>query len=74
MPSELDELMEKDPLDLSAQDIDLIIEQQRKARLNFQAGIKPPKAKSGAPKLSLSELMGGGKKEEEPKPKFERRI
>lgn len=37
-PSELDELMSRDPLDLSAQDIDKIIAFQRQARARREAG------------------------------------
>ena len=53
--SELDELMSRDPLDLSSQDIDTIISLQRKARQNFEAGVKPKK--ETGPKQDLSELL-----------------
>jgi hypothetical protein len=41
--NELDTLMNLDPLDLSAQDIDRIIEMQRRARRDFESGVKPKK-------------------------------
>lgn len=56
MANELDLLMDMDPLELSKQDIDKIIEYQRKARANFQAGIKPKK--EVGPKKDLSEILG----------------
>jgi hypothetical protein len=37
-PSELDELISRDPLDLSAQDIDAIIQYQRSQRAKREAG------------------------------------
>lgn len=52
--STLDELMAKDPLALSAQDIDEIIAYQRKARLQFDSGVKPKKG-DHAP-ISLAQL------------------
>lgn len=54
--SELDELMDLDPLSLSAQDIDQIIQYQRKARRDYEAGVKPKK--DSGPKVSLDNLMG----------------
>lgn len=57
MPNELDELMDKDPLDLSAQDIDKIIKIQRQARQNWEAGVKPKKGvAAGEIKIDLVEL------------------
>lgn len=48
-PSELDELMSRDPLDLSAQDIDAIIAYQRQQRARREAGGKTKKdLKDGA--------------------------
>lgn len=52
-PSELDELMQRDPLELSAQDIDKIISFQRAARARREAGAKTKKAGATEPKLSL---------------------
>lgn len=43
-PSELDELMARDPLELSAQDIDKIIAFQRAARARREGGAKTKKA------------------------------
>ncbi len=43
--SELDELMSRDPLDLSSADIDAIIAYHRKARARRAAGEKPTKPK-----------------------------
>lgn len=39
--TDLDELMSRDPLSLSAQDIDAIIAYQRQARARREAGVKP---------------------------------
>lgn len=52
-PSELDELMQRDPLDLSAQDIDSIISYQRQARARREA--PGPKSRRGA----LTDAPGG---------------
>ena len=52
-PSELDELMSRDPLNLSAQDIDAIIAYQRQARARREAGGKTKRTASDAPKQSL---------------------
>lgn len=43
-PSELDELMSRDPLELSAQDIDSIIAYQRQQRARREAGGKTKKS------------------------------
>lgn len=51
--SELDSLMDKDPLLLSTQDIDSIIAYQRQARANFEAGVKTKKAEGPKKKLDL---------------------
>jgi hypothetical protein len=47
-PSELDELMARDPLDLSAQDIDKIIQYQRAQRASREAGAKPKRTAAEA--------------------------
>lgn len=52
----LDVLMSLDPLELSKQDIDDIIAYQRKAKANFEAGIKPKKGE-GAAKVDLSQII-----------------
>lgn len=54
MPNEIDELMDRDPLDLSSQDIDKIIAYMRNQLMNFTAGGKPQKDEG--PKLDLSQL------------------
>lgn len=61
-PSELDELMSRDPLDLSSQDIDKIIASQRQFRARKEAGGKGKKAKAAAepdnaPKIDLVALV-----------------
>ena len=48
-PSELDELMSRDPLELSAQDIDKIIQFQRQARARREAGPKTKRATKDSP-------------------------
>src|SRR5207253_5326650 len=54
-PSELDDLISRDPLDLSAQDIDAIIAMQRQYRARLEAGVKPKRGAraADAPKVSL---------------------
>lgn len=47
-PSELDELMARDPLDLSAQDIDKIIAYQRQQRAQREDKAKPRKSAAEA--------------------------
>jgi hypothetical protein len=55
MPNEIDRLMDLDPLELSAQDIDEIIKYQRKMKANFDAGIKSPKGEDK--KIDLGALL-----------------
>lgn len=55
MANELDILMDRDPMLLSAQDIDSIIAYQRRARANFEAGVKPKK--ETGPKQSLEGVL-----------------
>lgn len=57
MSNELDILMDRDPTDLSAQDIDSIITYHRKMRANFEAGIKPKKAGAEAAKAQLDKVV-----------------
>jgi hypothetical protein len=62
-PSELDELISRDPLDLSALDIDKIIAMQRQYRAKREApktpGGRRPKAATGdAPKIDLATALG----------------
>lgn len=56
MANELDELMDKDPLSLSKQDIDAIIAYQRKARANYESGVKPKKG-SGEAVVPLGNIV-----------------
>jgi hypothetical protein len=51
MPNEIDHLMNLDPLELSAQDIEALVTYYRKARQNHEAGIKPKK--DTGPKVAL---------------------
>jgi len=54
--TDLDELMSRDPLSLSAQDIDEIIAYQRKARAQRESGARPAKADGPAKKIDLLSL------------------
>jgi hypothetical protein len=58
--NEIDRLMDLDPLELSAQDIDQIIAYQRKMKANFDAGVKSsrPKTVADAPSIDLKALLG----------------
>ena len=57
-PSELDELMSRDPIALSAQDIDKHIAYQRAQRARREAGARPKKAKDeNAPTIDLAAMM-----------------
>lgn len=70
--SELDELMSRDPLELSAQDIDKIIAMQRQARARREGGKKATKAEAmqAASGIDLVALVTGtAKPAEPPKPK-----
>ena len=64
--TDLDELMSKDPLSLSDQDIDEIITYQRKARAQREGGVKPKKGASDAPKAKLDFAALGLIKKAEP--------
>ena len=55
MPNTIDQLMAKDPLELSAQDIDEIIAYARKNRALWDSGAKPKKKGEGPP-ISLESL------------------
>lgn len=59
-PSELDELISRDPLDLSAADIDKIIAYQRSARARREAGTtkKSRTAQHDGPKVDLATALG----------------
>ena len=63
IPNELDTLMNLDPLELSAQNIDKIIDYQRQARAHYEAGgkaLKPTTDKM--PKGDLAKSLGIGPK------------
>ena len=53
--SEIDELMDKDPLQLTDQDLTQIIAYQRKMRQAWESGVKPKKEEG--PKVDLSSVM-----------------
>lgn len=59
-PSELDELISRDPLELSAQDIDRIISYQRQQRAKREAGNGKRKSSADpdAPKIDLAAALG----------------
>ena len=60
-PSELDELVSRDPLDLFALDIDRIIATQRQYRAQREApkgGRKPKGDAANAPKIDLATALG----------------
>jgi hypothetical protein len=44
MSTEISELFDRDPLNLSDQNIDIIVEHMRKANTQFELGVKSPKA------------------------------
>lgn len=53
--SDLNDLMDKDPLQLSKQDIDAIIAYHRQHKLNIQAGMKTKK--DTGPKITLGSVL-----------------
>ncbi len=55
--SDLDDLMNADPLGLSDQDVDGIIAYQRRHRAMVESGVKPKKEKG--PAVSLDGLVTG---------------
>jgi len=60
-PSELDELISRDPLDLSALNIDRIIAMQRQSPPQREApkgGRKPKAAGHDGPKIDLAKALG----------------
>ena len=60
MTNEIDRLMQLDPLELSAQNIDSIILYQRKARLAYESGVKPKKVDSAPIDLEALGLVTKG--------------
>ena len=63
--SDLDELMSRDPLELSTQEIDAIIDFHRKQRARRAAGEKPIKPKSASIDISsiTNKLVSAAKPE-----------
>lgn len=56
--SSIDVLMSLDPLEMSNQDLDAIIAYQRKAKANFDLGIKPKKGANAEGKtIDLSQVI-----------------
>ena len=72
MANDLDELMSRDPLSLSAQDIDSIIAYHRTQRARKAAGEKPTKPASAS--IDISEITKKLVKEAKPTLKMDRRI
>jgi hypothetical protein len=70
--SEIDDLMNLDPLELekSPQALDKIIDWMRKQRANFESGIKPKKGEGGLTAKEILNKINVGK----PKEEFKRRI
>lgn len=57
MANEIDELMDRDPLQLSSRDLDAIIAYHRNARASAEAKSKAKPTGPG-PKIDVLELMG----------------
>jgi hypothetical protein len=70
--SDLDELMSRDPLDLSSADLDAIIDYHRKQRERRAAGEKP--TKPTGPKSDLSLVMKSRIAAAKPEVKILRRL
>ena len=71
MSNDLDELMDRDPLDLSDQDINRIIEYHRASRARRAAGEKVTRP-TNAPTLNIDELVKKLKPEVKPENKIRR--
>ena len=72
MSSDLDDLMSRDPLNLSTQDIDSIIAYHRNQRARRAAGEKPSKPASAG--IDISQITKKLVKEAKPVVKMDRRI
>ena len=70
---DLDELMDRDPLSLSSQDISTIITYHRKQRARRAAGEKPSRDTAG-PKVDLAKIMGSLIKSKADVPVIKRRV
>jgi len=55
MSVETDLLMSKNPLDLTAEDVEAIVLEERKARLMWEGGVKPKKEKG--PTIDISSVV-----------------
>lgn len=60
-PLDLDLLAARDPLSMTAEDIDNIIAWHRKAQSDKAAGIKPPKPKAADISLVVKSLLANAK-------------
>jgi hypothetical protein len=72
--TDLDELMNKDPLELSEQDIDAIIAYQRKMRAQRESGVKVKKGDSSKPAVKLDLAALGLLKPKAQAPTMKRRF
>jgi len=72
MANDLDELMSRDPLDLSSQDIDAIIAYHRNQRARRASGEKPTKPASAG--IDISAITNKLVKDVKPTVKPDRRI
>lgn len=54
----IDELMDKDPLLLTEQDLDKIVAYERQQRARFDSGVKPKKAAATPGSVNLAEKLG----------------
>lgn len=57
-PTDLNVLMNLDPLELTRQDRNEIIAYQRKNRAQREAGVKVKRVKEGAPAIDIKALLG----------------
>jgi hypothetical protein len=73
MSNDLDELMARDPLTLSAQDIDAIIDYHRKQRARRASGEKPTKPTASAG-IDISSITQKLVKAAKPAGNFVRRV
>lgn len=56
LPMSLEAIFNKNPLELSDAEIDLIVEAERKARLNWKPELKKQSKVDAAPNLKLEDL------------------
>ena len=75
MASELDTLMDLDPLELTAKDLDKVVAYHRESRAKRESGVKP--SREAGPKLKISSDILDGLLKDKPKaaePTLKRRI